>query len=109
MGENVRRLRVKRDMTLAMLAGELGISHQQLQKYETASNRLSAGMLCRISEVLGVPVNTLFEAESATGAHGRASAPDPVGELRREGAFLLARTQSEHILRQMVQVLKALS
>tara|TARA_R110001606_G_scaffold319062_1_gene465950 strand:+ start:29742 stop:29960 length:219 start_codon:yes stop_codon:yes gene_type:complete len=53
-------------MTLVELSEELGISHQQLQKYETGSNRLSAGILMAMSERLGVPVSGLFEAGGTT-------------------------------------------
>jgi transcriptional regulator with XRE-family HTH domain len=35
VGEKIRKLRLDRNMTLAELGSELGISHQQLQKYET--------------------------------------------------------------------------
>ena len=53
VGGNVRRLRIQRNLTLSQMAGELGISHQQLQKYETGANRLSAGTLCAVAAVLG--------------------------------------------------------
>ena len=49
VGEKIRELRTTQNFTLSELGLELGISHQQLQKYETGTNRLSAGMLAYAS------------------------------------------------------------
>ena len=43
VGARLRSLRTVQDRTLAELGTELGISHQQLQKYETGANRMSSG------------------------------------------------------------------
>lgn len=109
VGENIRGLRIQRNLTLAALASELGLSHQQLQKYETGANRLSAGMLSAVAEALGVTIERLFRADDAaphTEADARMTAME---ELRTEGAYWLARARSEATLRQMIQVLKALA
>jgi transcriptional regulator with XRE-family HTH domain len=108
VGENIRRLRSERNLTLAQTAGELGISHQQLQKYETGANRLSAGMVCTVAAVLGVSIESLFRNETAPrkAADRKAAILE---ELRTEGSYLLGRARSEQTLRQMIQVLKALS
>lgn len=109
VGANVRRLRVERSQTLADLAAELGISHQQLQKYETGANRLSAGMLCNVAEVLGVSIESLFRPGADTAPQTSGKRYDPLDELRSEGTYWLGRAQSEQTLRQMVRVLKAMS
>lgn len=111
VGANVRRLRVERNQTLADLSAALGISHQQLQKYETGANRLSAGMLCNVAEVLGVSIEFLFrpDGEFSSGTGDGSQPKDPLEELRSEGSYWLGRTSSEQTLRQMVRVLKALS
>jgi transcriptional regulator with XRE-family HTH domain len=108
VGENIRRLRTERNLTLAQTAGELGLSHQQLQKYETGANRLSAGTLCNVAAVLGVSIESLFRNETAPrkAADRKAAILE---ELRTEGSYLLGRARSEQTLRQMIQVLKALS
>lgn len=108
VGENIRRLRTERNLTLAQTAGELGLSHQQLQKYETGANRLSAGTLCNVAAVLGVSIESLFRNETAPrkAADRKATILE---ELRTEGSYLLGRARSEQTLRQMIQVLKALS
>lgn len=109
VGKNVRRLRVQRQGTLAGLAAELGISHQQLQKYETGSNRLSAGMVARMAELFGVPITSLFQDDEAPPGKRATRADRRLAELKEEGVWLLGRAGSEEALRQMVDVLRALA
>lgn len=59
-GQTIRRERIARNMTLSELGAALGISHQQLQKYETGSNRVSVGMIVKLSDALQLPVESLF-------------------------------------------------
>ena len=58
-----RRLRVRRvlcGMSQTALADQLGITFQQLQKYESAANRISASRLWEISKILDVPIEWFF-------------------------------------------------
>jgi len=48
-------------MTQQQLAEQVGIKFQQIQKYETGANRVSASRLWDISEAMDVPVNFFFE------------------------------------------------
>jgi transcriptional regulator with XRE-family HTH domain len=64
------------------LASALGITFQQVQKYEKGSNRISASRLQHMSQTLQVPVSFFFEgAPAATGipppARGTADIPTP--------------------------------
>jgi transcriptional regulator with XRE-family HTH domain len=43
------------------LGQQLGVSFQQIQKYEKGTNRISAARLYEICQVLGVPIATMFE------------------------------------------------
>src|SRR5262249_61259564 len=45
----------------AHLAGRLGVTFQQVQKYEVGSNRIGTGRLVKIAAILGVPISVLFE------------------------------------------------
>ena len=54
IGKKIRKLRQRGKMSLNDLAGKIGISYQQLQKYETGVNRITAGMLVNLSEALGI-------------------------------------------------------
>ncbi len=109
VGENVRRLRIQRNLTLAQLSAELGISHQQLQKYETGANRLSAGTVCAVAGVLGVSIELLFRDPEAAPTKAGSKKESALDVLRTEGSYWLGRARSEQTLRQMVEVLKALS
>jgi transcriptional regulator with XRE-family HTH domain len=60
VGRRVRTLRMERGMSQTDLGGELGITFQQIQKYEKGANRIGAGRLQHISEILGVPISVFF-------------------------------------------------
>lgn len=112
VGENLRQARIRRGGTLSEVSQEMGISHQQLQKYETGANRLSAGMIDRAATVLGVSIASLF-VRPQTETSGKKASADKAARrldaLREEAGWLLARTDSEEDLKQMVAVLRALA
>lgn len=60
VGRRIRALRLERGLTQQDLARRMGMSYQQMQKYETAANRISAGRLHQLADALGVPVVTLL-------------------------------------------------
>ena len=60
VGLNIRKRRQLRGVTQAALADRLGISFQQLQKYEVAKNRVSAGVLHMIAQELGALPSYFF-------------------------------------------------
>ena len=60
VGRNIADLRRMLGWSQSKLAEPLGISFQQMQKYENAHNRVSASRLWDIAAVLGVEVETLF-------------------------------------------------
>ena len=64
VGERIRQRRIMLGYTQERLAETLGISYQQIQKYETGANRVSAGRLFQISKHLDVPVGHLFDGIS---------------------------------------------
>ncbi len=105
VGGKIRTLRIAQNRTLAELGSELGISHQQLQKYETGTNRLSAGMLSTVAEALRVPIADLFEDDSDTDNASK----DPSVRVRTECHDWIDRSKSTEQLETMARVLKALS
>jgi transcriptional regulator with XRE-family HTH domain len=66
VGNRVRVARQARKMTQEGLAHQLGITFQQVQKYEKGSNRISAGRLHQIAVIMGVPITFFFDGVSAT-------------------------------------------
>src|ERR1700739_414499 len=61
VGRNVRIRRMARGMSQAQLASRLGVTFQQLQKYEVGANRIGTGRLVKLAGVLGIPIATLFD------------------------------------------------
>ncbi len=61
VGKRVRHRRWLIGMTQQQLAEKVGIKFQQIQKYETGANRVSASRLWDIAETLEVPVSFFFE------------------------------------------------
>jgi transcriptional regulator with XRE-family HTH domain len=73
VGERMRRRRILLGLTQDQLADALGISYQQIQKYETGANRVSAGRLAQIAEVLEVQPGWFFGAAEKTEPAGGSS------------------------------------
>lgn len=105
VGRRVRAQRLARDWSQSRLAGELGISFQQLQKYEQGVNRIGAGRLQRLAEVFGIPIKALFEARTAAAAEQT----EALAFLRSAGATRLLRAYAAIRKPHMRRVLLAMA
>lgn len=71
VGPRIRAGRHKLNMTQTDLADKLGITFQQIQKYENGKNRVSMGRLSHIADILGVSVTYLLTgSEEKRGSRG---------------------------------------
>ena len=61
VGKRVRERRLQAGLSQLALAELLGVGFQQVQKYETARNRISASTLFRLGQALGVAPGHFFE------------------------------------------------
>ena len=82
VGSRVRMRRMMLNMSQEKLGDALGLTFQQVQKYEKGTNRIGASRLQQISLILQVPVSFFFEgAPIVPGNHnatdGMAEAPSP--------------------------------
>jgi transcriptional regulator with XRE-family HTH domain len=77
VGERIRRRRSELGLTQEQLAESLGISYQQVQKYETGANRISAGRLYRIARRLESDIGFFFEDIDDAGAKSEDRAAQP--------------------------------
>jgi transcriptional regulator with XRE-family HTH domain len=81
VGARVRMRRMMLGMSQEKLGDALGLTFQQVQKYEKGANRIGASRLQQIAEVLQVPVSFFFEgaptAPGQSGAGGLSEAPSP--------------------------------
>jgi transcriptional regulator with XRE-family HTH domain len=85
IGRNIRFHRMRRPLSQTALGEQIAIAYQQVQKYETAANRVPASRLVRIARVLEVPVGALLadDAEDRSG--------EPLNRLYARQSDRLAR------------------
>jgi transcriptional regulator with XRE-family HTH domain len=79
VGSRVRMRRMMLSMSQEKLGDALGLTFQQVQKYEKGTNRIGASRLQQISIILQVPVAFFFEGAPTVHPHGDAmkDAPSP--------------------------------
>ncbi|MGO4916285.1 helix-turn-helix domain-containing protein [Pseudogemmobacter sp. W21_MBD1_M6] len=92
VGKRVRHRRWMVGMTQQQLAEKVGIKFQQIQKYETGMNRISASRLWDIAATLGVPVSFFFEGVEATKATTGPNSSLPNDILADKEALELVRS-----------------
>jgi|TARA_R100001143_G_C3349495_1_gene128700 transcriptional regulator with XRE-family HTH domain len=61
VGQRIRERRIMLGLSQQQMADLIGVTYQQAHKYERGINRISAGRLYEISQVLGVPVSYFYE------------------------------------------------
>jgi transcriptional regulator with XRE-family HTH domain len=111
VGRNVRIYRLAKDMSQTDLATKLGLTFQQVQKYEKGTNRVGSGRLFEISTILGIPVVSLFEGSKAALVKNDTSSPmnllaDPLS-LRLVQAFAeISQRRTRHSLVALVESMK---
>ncbi|ARO28167.1 MULTISPECIES: helix-turn-helix transcriptional regulator [Rhizobium] len=71
VGRNIRQLRAIRRVSQLELGEALGLTFQQIQKYEKGTNRVSASKLHQIAVFLGVEISALFEGTDISEFGGR--------------------------------------
>ncbi|WP_245429925.1 helix-turn-helix transcriptional regulator [Mesorhizobium sp. WSM3859] len=94
VGRQIATVRVQSDVSQGQLARAIGISFQQLQKYENARNRVSSSMLYEIATSLGVPVSRFFEGLPGNDESRHQEQPLPVDERL---AFI-ASAEGRHLI-----------
>jgi transcriptional regulator with XRE-family HTH domain len=77
VGQNIRFQRIQKGISQEALANRLGITFQQVQKYEKGANRTSASRLAQIASVLGIGIIELFDGV----ANSSASADSTITQL----------------------------
>jgi transcriptional regulator with XRE-family HTH domain len=70
IGSRIRERRTELGLTQEQLGTALGVSYQQIQKYETAANRVSAGRLYELACAFGVEVSYFFDGLEEAAADG---------------------------------------
>ncbi len=92
VGKRIRQRRWLVGMTQQQLAEQVGIKFQQIQKYETGANRVSASRLWDISEAMDVSVNFFFEGIEHEVAAAGSSGSVPADLMGDKEALDLVRS-----------------
>ena len=96
VGHRIRIERLARGLSQTALANQLGVTFQQVQKYEKGVNRVGAGRLTKIAEVLGIEVGTFFSGkELLNSEQSKEGESSPLKLLTVSGAFRLLRAYAD--------------
>ena len=90
IGRKIRALRLQRGLSQSQLAEAIGLTFQQVQKYEKGANRVSAGRLQQIADVLGVPVTFFYSGMGARAKKGDVQSAG-IALIQTKGAMRLLR------------------
>jgi transcriptional regulator with XRE-family HTH domain len=80
VGHRIRLFRLNAGLSQTELADQIGVTFQQVQKYEKGVNRVGAGRLTQIAAALNVPITAFFEGMTS-GAKSSRSEADSLAEL----------------------------
>ncbi len=115
VGSRIRLFRLEAQMSQTDLAEQLGVTFQQVQKYEKGVNRVGAGRLTKIAAALRVPVSELLGDDGAEQSNRRAvaEARSPLKLLTPPGALRLlrayARIDNGHQRRNIVALVERIA
>src|SRR4051794_36332611 len=90
VGRRVRSRRLECRLSQTELADRVGVTFQQVQKYEKGVNRIGAGRLQRISEALEVPITFFFDSSPHAEANGRHT-ESAFGFMQSSGAVRMVK------------------
>ena len=106
VGARIRVLRIHNRISQTDLAEQIGVTFQQVQKYEKGTNRIGASRLSRIANVLGVSVGELFEPSG----HKVDDASSPFRLLAETGALRVLKaytrttdTRIRHAIAELIE------
>ena len=108
VGQRIRALRLQRSMSQTALADRLEITFQQVQKYEKGTNRIGAGRLSEVAEILEVPVSVFFDdAEVNSSAKPLLEVADTAGALRLFQAY--DRIEEDGVQKALIRLAEAIA
>lgn len=118
MGKRLRELRSMKRITQTQLGEKLGVSFQQIQKYEKGNNHLNCDRLLAVAKILDVRINYFFEGYQDYEDHqgvDRRTPPNPVGILDSKSVQLfqllgdINRIEAPLVRTALLRLIKSLS
>jgi transcriptional regulator with XRE-family HTH domain len=116
VGERIRRRRRALGISQDRLAEELGLTFQQVQKYERGANRVSASKLYQIARTLQASIPFFFEGLPDPVQRVGVAEPEraafvhdlPLTPEERELTALLSRIESKRVRRRLLELVRSL-
>lgn len=103
VGGRLRLMRSINGFTQEYLAKSVGLTFQQIQKYEQGTNRISASKLWQFSELLGVSPNDFYDGlDQQPYANGKG-----INRKVAETAMCLQQIEDEEVRHRVVQLIQA--
>jgi len=115
VGSRVRMRRKVLGMSQEKLGAQLGITFQQVQKYEKGVNRIGASRLQKISQILEMPISYFFPQETTTaGGMGESGQSDYVSDfmMSSEGIELnraFAQIKDPKLRRKVIDLVRTMA
>jgi transcriptional regulator with XRE-family HTH domain len=110
VGTKVRHFRTLRGMSQEKLGEVVGVTFQQVQKYEKGSNRISASRLVQIAQALQIDVRLFFDGIDAASPEAGEIAPmEQISRLAHQAGALMDKLPSQKVKASVVALLKAVS
>jgi transcriptional regulator with XRE-family HTH domain len=110
IGRRVRERRTELGISQIALGERLGVSYQQIQKYETGANRISGSRLWELSIILKTPVGYFFDGleggAAKQGGDGKGS-DEPLGRSALELARAVNAISDDEVKTQILRLAKA--
>jgi transcriptional regulator with XRE-family HTH domain len=107
MGKKIRLRRVEQRISQSDLGEKLGVSFQQVQKYEKGVNRVGASRLQQIATALDVPVTFFYDGDGKTKEVESLLFLDSAFSLRLLRAY--SKIKDQAVQRQMVSLMEAVA
>jgi len=111
VGCRVRLLRKCQGMSQTELANAIGLTFQQVQKYEKGTNRISASKLFEIAQALNVEVAALFADAAASNASATSEADESMVPKRTNLQIVrtLSHVRNARVQRKVLELISALA
>ena len=112
VGNRVRIRRMLIGMSQEKLGDLLGLTFQQVQKYEKGVNRIGAGRLYEVSRILNVPVDFFYEGVAASGQESEGTPPVMEFVSSGEGlqlALAFMKIKDVRVRKRMLDLIKSLA
>lgn len=107
-GQLLKEIRKARGLTQMQLSEKIGVSYQQVQKYEKGMDRISVDRLKQIARAVGVPVSTFFSAENEMTAEPPALY-GKIGDEEQELLQLYRRIKDKKLKSAVLALLRSLA